>query len=414
MRLLGLEIKRMIKTKMIWLLLCGMFVLAVFMAYMPVTFEGAVITDENGNELEMTGFAAVKYFQEKNRLFGEVTEENLVQAATVYQEVYEEYDSDYGNEIPAEIFYARLAEYRPFIRGIKEVFADAQTGIAPGVRDLDLDEIEDYYEMLPKRLAFVMDMEQKDYPSAKEAAFRKFEKVILPYQYYYGASRNSLDYETLFIFLMTIFGVIITATVFSSDYQTKADDILRCTRHGRMKIAGVKVLASFIITGSAYLICGVIWILLTNIFFGWDGTKTSMQMIFSVTSLPAFTIGQLQWANLFGGLILFLSTIGFTLLISATAKDNVSALALGLFGVLLPTIVYVMGVPGALGDWLSCILPSGGIGLGNAFLYSMYGFVFLHIGTASLWNVDVLLFLGIIKIPAFFAGAMMSYCKRYV
>ncbi len=413
MRLLGLEIKRIIMTKITWLLLCCMFAFAVLMAYLPVTFEGAVVTDENGEELEITGFEAVKYFQGKNELFGEVTEENLERAATVYQEVYEAYDSDYGSEIPAGVFYARLAEYRPFIKGIKEAFADVQTGIAPGVRDLDLDKIEDYYEMLPKRLASVMNMEQKDHPSAKEAAFRKFNKVSLPYQYYYGASGNSMDYETLFIFLMTIFGVIITATVFSSDYQTKADDILRCTRHGRMKIAGIKVLASFLITGSAYLICGIIWILLTNVFFGWDGTKTSMQIIFSVTSLPSFNIGQLQWANLLGGLILFLSTIGFTLLISASAKDNVSAVALGLLGVLLPTIVYVMGVPGALGDWISCLLPSGGIGFGNALLYSMYDFIFLHIGNASFWNVDVLLFLGAIKIPVFILGAVVFYCRRY-
>ncbi|MDE7286585.1 MAG: ABC transporter permease subunit, partial [Lachnospiraceae bacterium] len=343
MRLLGLEMKRILRTKITWLLLGGTFFLSVLMAYLPVTFEGAVIKDANGNESEITGMQAVKYFQEKNELFGEVTGEKLKQAATVYQEVYEAYDSDYGNGIPAEVFYARLVEYRPFIQGIKEVFADAETGIAPGVRDLDLNKIDNYYEMLPKRLASIMDMEQKDYPSAKEAAFRKFEKVNRPYQYYYGASHNSMDYETLFIFLMTIFGVIITATVFSSDYQTKADDILRCTKHGRMKIAGVKVLASFLITGSAYLICGTVWIVLTNTLFGWEGTKTSMQIIFSVTSLPAFTIGWLQWVNLLGGFILFLSTIGFTLLISASAKDNVSAVALGLLGVLLPTIVYVMG-----------------------------------------------------------------------
>lgn len=413
MRLLVLEMKRILNTKITWLLLGGTFFLSVLMAYLPVTFEGAVITDVNGNESEITGLQAVKYFQEKNQLFGEVTAEKLKLAATVYQEVYEVYDSDYGNEIPAEVFYERLAEYRPFIKGIKEVSADAETGIVPGVRDLDLNKIDNYYEMLPERLASIMDMEQKDHPSAKEAAFRKFEKVSRPYQYYYGASGNSMDYETLFIFLMTIFGVIITATVFSSDYQTKADDILRCTKHGRMKIAVVKVLASFIITGSAYLICGVAWILLTNTLFGWEGTKTSMQIIFSVTALPAFTIGQLQWVNLLGGFVLFLSTIGFTLLISASVRDNVSAVALGLFSVLLPTIVYVMGVPGTVGDWLSCILPSGGIGLGNAMLYSMYDFIFLHIGKASLWNVDVLLFLGVVKIPVFLAGAVVSYCRRY-
>lgn len=412
MRLLSLEIKRILKSKITWVLLLCSFIFAVLMAYLPVTFEGAIITDPNGNEREISGLKAVQYFQEMDELFGEVTTEKLRQTVERYQEVYEAYDSQYGNEVPAAVFYAKLAKYRPFIRGIKEVFANPETGIAVGVRDLDIDRIEDYYEMLPKRLISIMDMEQKNYPSAKEAALGKFERVNRPYRYYYGASGNSMDYETLFIFLMTLFGVIITATVFSSDYQTKADDILRCTKHGRLRIAGIKVLAAFLITGSIYLICGSVWILVTNTLFGWEGTKTSMQLIFSVTSLAPFTIGQLQWVNLLGGFILFLATISFTLFLSARARDNVSALALGLAFALLPVIVY-MSVPGALGDWLSCILPSGGIGLGNSILYSMYDFIFLHIGRASFWNVDVLLILGVIKIPVFAWGAVSYYCRRY-
>ena len=412
MRLLSLEIKRILKSKITWVLLLCSFIFAVLMAYLPVTFEGAIITDPNGNEREISGLKAVQYFQEMDELFGEVTTEKLRQTVEMYQEVYEAYDSQYGNEVPAAVFYAKLAKYRPFIRGIKEVFANPETGIAAGVRDLDIDRIEDYYEMLPKRLISIMDMEQKNYPSAKEAALGKFERVNRLYRYYYGASGNSMDYETLFIFLMTLFGVIITATVFSSDYQTKADDILRCTKHGRLRIAGIKVLAAFLITGSIYLICGSVWILVTNTLFGWEGTKTSMQLIFSVTSLAPFTIGQLQWVNLLGGFILFLATISFTLFLSARARDNVSALALGLAFALLPVIVY-MSVPGALGDWLSCILPSGGIGLGNSIFYSMYDFIFLHIGGVSFWNVDVLLILGVIKIPVFAWGAVSSYCRRY-
>ncbi|MBD5546254.1 MAG: ABC transporter permease subunit [Lachnospiraceae bacterium] len=412
MRLLSLEIKRILKSKITWVLLLCSLIFAVLMAYLPVTFEGAIIADPDGNEREISGLKAVQYFQEMDELFGEVTTEKLRQTVERYQEVYEVYDSQYGNEVPAAVFYAELAKYRPFIRGVKEVFANPETGIAAGVRDLDIDRIEDYYEMLPKRLISIMDMEQKNYPSAKEAALGKFKRVNRPYRYYYGASGNSMDYETLFIFLMTLLGVIITATVFSSDYQTKADDILRCTKHGRLRIAGIKVLAAFLITGSSYLICGIVWILVTNTLFGWEGTRTSMQLIFSVTSLVPFTIGQLQWVNLLGGFILFLATISFTLFLSARARDNVSALALGLTFALLPVIVY-MSVPGALGDWLSCILPSGGIGLGNSILYSMYDFIFLHIGRASFWNADVLLILGVIKIPVFAWGAISSYCRRY-
>lgn len=412
MRLLGLEIKRILKTRITWILLAVSLFLGVIMAYLPVTFEGAVVTTDEGEEREITGLEAVAYYQNKREMFGEVTVEKLQKAAAVYQEVYEAYDSQYGSEVPAEVFYEKLAIYQPFIRGIKEAFADAETGIAPGVRDLDISQVGDYYEQLEKRLTAVMDMEQKKYPSAKRVALNKFARVERPYSYYYGASGNSMDYETLLLFLLTIFGVVITATVFSADRQTGADDILRCTRNGRLKLAGVKVAAAFLITGVTCLLCGVIWIFITNTLFGWEGTKTSMQIFYSVTSLLPFTMGELQWANLLGGFILFLAAISFTLFLSTLAKDNVSALALGLVFALLPVIVY-MAVPGVLGEWLLCILPSGGIGFGNSLLYAMSDFSFLHIGAASFWDVDVLLLLGMIKIPLFSFLAVFAYCKRY-
>lgn len=413
MRLLGLEIKRILKTRITWILLAASLFLGVIMAYLPVTFEGVVVTTEGGEEKEITGLEAVAYYQNKREMFGEVTAEKLQEAVTVYQEVYETYDSQYGSEVPAEMFYKKLAGYSPFIHGIKEAFANAETGVAPEVRDLDIRQVGDYYDQLEKRLAAVMDMEQKKHPQAKQTALDKFARVSRPYRYYYGAGGNSMDYETLFLFLITIFSVVIAATIFSADRQTGADDILRCTRHGRLKLAGVKVAAAFLITGITCLLCGIIWILTTNTLFGWEGTETSMQVIYSVTSLLPFTVGQLQWANLLGGYVLFLATISFTLFLSSLAKDNVSALALGLFFALLPIIVYT-AVPGVLGDWLSCILPSGGIGLGNSLLYAMCDFSFLHIGSASFWNVDVLLLLGIFKIPLFSFLAMFAYCKRYV
>lgn len=412
MRLLALEIKRIFKTRITRILLAASFFLGVIMAYLPVTFEGAVVTGSDGEEKEITGLDAVAYYQKNRDMFGEVTAEKLQEAVAVYQQVYETYDSQYGNEVPAGVFYEELVKYRPFIRGIREAFADPETGIAPGVRDLDIKQVGDYYGQLEKRLTSVMDIEQKKNPSAKEIALDKFARVSRPYKYYYGAFGNSMDYETLLLFLLAIFGVVITATIFSADRQTGADDILRCTRHGRRRLAGVKVTAAFLITGVTCLLCGIVWILTTNTLFGWEGTETSMQIFYSVTSLLPFTVGQLQWANWLGGCILFLATVSFTLFLSSLARDNVSALALGLVFALLPVIVY-MAVPGVLGEWLSCILPSGGIGLGNSLLYAMCEFSFLHIGAASFWNVDILLLLGILKIPLFSFLAVFSYCRRY-
>ena len=412
MRLLALEIKRVLKTRLTWILIAVSVLLSVFMAYVPITFEGAKVVDEAGNFVTVKGIDAIRYYRE-NTTQGIVTPEILEEAVRTYQEVYATYDSDYGENVPSEVYYEKLSTYEQYIRGIKEAFSDRKSGMAPGIRDIPPDKVGNYYNMLEDRLASVLDMEQNGYPSAKEVALSKFAKVQTPYKYYYGASSNSMDYETLYIFLITILCAVIVAPIFSTEYQTGADDIIRCTKNGRKKLAVVKVGSACLITGILYLLCGVTWIVVTNSLYGWEGTKTSIQIIFSVTTLLPYNIGQLQWANMIVGFLLFMSTICFTLLLSVWAKNNVSALASALIFVMLPVIVY-MAVPGQLGEWIQALLPGAGIGLSNSFLYGMLNFDFLHLGSASFWNTDVMFALTFVKIPLFLVLAVFLYDRKKI
>lgn len=92
-------------------------------------------------------------------------------------------------------------------------------------------------------------------------------------------------------FLVLLFCVVIAAPVFSADYQSGADDILRCTRHGRRDLGIAKVLAALLISALAFLLCAVIFILVTNSLFGWECTKTSIQMLYSIVTLAELNIG---------------------------------------------------------------------------------------------------------------------------
>lgn len=411
MRLFVLEIKRVLKTRITWILLAAAFILTAVLAYIPVTFEG-VIVDENGTKTTLTGLKAVQYYQQYNdTIYGEVTTDKLKEAVVKRQELYKEYDSEYGENIPAKVYYEELAPSDEYVHGIKEAFADPETGFASQILEIDPENVDEYYDKLTDRLSSVMNMEQKDYPSAQKKAQEKFEKVKRPYVYYYGAGSNSMDYQVLLIFAISIFCVVIAAPVFSSEYQTGADDILRCTKHGRVRLAVTKIVSAVLITGITFVLCGILYILFANSLFGWEGTKTSMQIIYSVTSLPAYTIGQLQWANLAGSLLILLSTVSFTLFLSSKVKNNVNALAAGLLFAILPIIVDA-ALPGQLGAWLGCILPAGGIGLSNCLLYSMRDFIFLHVGQASVWNVDLLLAIRLIEIPLFAVLAVYTYCRR--
>ena len=88
-------------------------------------------------------------------------------------------------------------------------------------------------------------------------------------------------------------------------------------------------------------------------------------------------------------------------------------LALALLFVLLPFLVYTM-MPGQLGDWLQTLLPGAGIGLGNSLLYAMTNFDFLHLGSASFWNTDVMLMLALVKIPLFIMFTIVVYDRKRI
>ena len=77
--------------------------------------------------------------------------------------------------------------------------------------------------------------------------------------------------------------------------------------------------------------------------------------------------------------LIFFAEVAFVLMASVWAKNNLTALSVALISVVAPLIVYMV-VPGSFGEWLSTLIPAGGIGLSNALLYKMISFDFLYAG----------------------------------
>ena len=136
-----------------------------------------------------------------------------------------------------------------------------------------------------KRLESLMKMEQEDYPKAQQKAIEMYEQVEKPYVFYPGYNKDAMDYQVLLSFLVMVICVVIAAPIFSSDYQTEADAILRCTKHGRMKLATTKIVSALLISGIIYTICIGTYIIVSNSLFGWECTETSVQMLYSIISL---------------------------------------------------------------------------------------------------------------------------------
>lgn len=64
MKILYLELKRVLKSKLTWILLALALLISILLAWLPTTYCYSNYTDEAGNEVNLTGLASIAH--EKN------------------------------------------------------------------------------------------------------------------------------------------------------------------------------------------------------------------------------------------------------------------------------------------------------------------------------------------------------------
>lgn len=410
MRLFWLEIKRVLKSRRTMVLLAVAIVLSLLMAVVPVSFDSINRPNADGSVTELNGYEAIKY--KKNyytTTYGEVTPEKVADALRSYQACIMEYGGAEDN-VPLDVYIERLLPIKPMLRGLVEAYAAPQTLIAADLMEIDPNDVEKtYYEKCYSHLKDIMQVEQEKHPAAQEKASELYEKVDT-FVLNAGLSRDTFDYIELYIMLMAILCIAMTAPLFSGEYQTGADSILRCTKHGRSKLAITKMVASLTIFAITYALCIAVQLLIINFAFGYDCLKTSIQMLYSIINLPNINMGQTEIILAAGGLLSVLACIGCTMFISAKCKDSLSSMLIAIIILFIPLFAYQVFDA----TWISSILPSAGIGLQNNLLYQLIDFNYLHIGNMSFWTPYVILISAAVEIPVFLILAVRSYCKHQV
>lgn len=163
----------------------------------------------------------------------------------------------------------------------------------------------------------------------------------------------------------------------------------------------------------AYVLCIGIYILVSNSLWGWECTKTSMQMLYSTINLPNMNIGQLQIFIAVSGLLSLLAVVSLTVFLSSKIKNMVVCLSTALLFSILPIILYMI-LPKEIGIWVYSILPAAGNALQTSILYAATEFDFWNIGNIAIWLVHVMLGAYVIEIPLFTALAVYSYSRHKI
>ena len=412
MRLLILELKRVLKTRATVILLLFSLFLAFLMAYIPTTFSYHEYTDADGNKVELTGLASIAYEKEQQAdLAGAVTPDKVRQAVENYQACLTKYGVKDSYDLPDGVYEEEIMPYAPLLHGVREIFANPNTGIAPSLMEIDPAKIDDFYGQCERRNASLMKQEQRESSAAQAAARDMYQKVEKPFLFFPGYSSNPMDYQIIIAFLILLFCTVIAAPVFTSDYQTGADDILRCTKYGKVNFAITKIISALLICSVTFSLCTFIYIMVSNSLFGWECTKTSMQMIYSIVNLPDVNIGQLQRFTAVSGLLCIMAAVSFTLFLSSKFQNVVVSSSAALLFCILPIIVYI-ALPVNIANWIYPVIPASGVGLQTSILYAAIDFEFWSIGNSAIWLPYVMLGAYVIEIPLFIVLTVYSYSRH--
>lgn len=406
MRLYYLEMKRLIRTKSVWILMIAMVVLAAVMAYVPVTFIRAYKTDA-GNVQAVTGVQAVKISKETRKdMEGEVTEEKIRQAIRVLNEMYQEYGSSFMEEVSADVYAEKIYPIMPVLNIIEQVLAPDGKNLY-NMEAFDVKE-EDAATIYEKYREEIQGLSQN--PELVKEMQKISGSVKTPFTYESGMTLETVDYYTIYLFLVMFAFIVIASPVYAAEYQTGADDVIRCTKNGRVRIAVTKILVTFTLAVATFVASSLTFVAVLYILYGGSGFGTSIQMGY-VFYLPALTIGSMLKLQIAGGVLFTLATVSFVLFLSSKCK-NVQTALISAFGIaILPMILNMAGNNNVL-NTMRCILPTGGFGLINGLQSELMARNFALVAGHYIWLPYILLVAAAVAVPVFVGLTIVSYCRR--
>lgn len=134
MGVLRVELKRVVKARMTWVLLGLALLLSAVLAYLPVTYCSSTYLDENGKEVTVTGRASIACEKARQaETAGPVTPERIRAALERYQVCLRQYGVTESYDLPEGVYEQEILPIAPLLHGVKEAFADPNTGMAPSL-----------------------------------------------------------------------------------------------------------------------------------------------------------------------------------------------------------------------------------------------------------------------------------------
>lgn len=412
MRLYTQELKRILKSSRAKVIILLAVLLPILLAFLATEFNDANYVDTNGDIIPLHGTEAMRFLKEANADGnGEATIERLKDALRTYQALYEEYGTDpLESGFPLDVHWRDVQPIRALLRMITQTYSQPDGTI--DLRTLSVDDLDSFYEDVENKLTAVMESDQElRRPAMIRMAQQIFHKVKTPFTISQGYTRDAFDYIEFTILFLVILSATLAAPAFSERYGSGEDSILRCTVFGRGKLVRTTVIAELTVVTAMYFIGIALHLLISDMVFGVETLKESVQTLYTVYSLPNMSLLNLQIILALAGWLCCLTVTTMALCISARVTETSTAMVLSLIIVILPTLLYSIG-GGA--SWLLALLPSASVGLSNNMLMSLVDLRFLMLGDTAFWYPIVLVCTSTVEFFLFGIITHIMYAKHQV
>ena len=313
---------------------------------------------------------------------------------------------------PNDLYQEYIAPVRQLTNQIEEAYTIPSDGFwtwTP-LEQIPVEEMSGFYNKVENYRYDIIDYQYGGNQNVRDIAQELSDKIERPFLMYGDFSFESMEYFELTIFLLVILCGAIAAPTFSENYENGSDQILRCTKYGRIHCSIAKFCAISSILSLFYLLCTCIHIGILNVAFGTESLGTSIQMFGSIVSLANLNIGQLEIVLIFCGLLTVISTVCAILFISAKTRTSFAAVLIAIVLIILPIILYfILGM-----SWIVYIFPSSGVGLQNSLLYQLSDMNFVMIGKSVVWVPKMIYIIPFIEMIVFIFLTIRTYCKHQI
>lgn len=354
-RLILFEIKKMLTRRTALAANVGVAVFLV--AIMALNVVQAKTTDASGAILSGTD-AIAQSRQEADAHAGAITPERAAADIAAYQErLFSRIDRDEVTQMTGSAVYDLMFQsfsdeevyelYNPYWSWLLRPWRVSGEEPAQTAARVTPEMAADWYGASADLIRQALDDGQGgmwEYSQAERAYWTEMGAgVPEPIEYgYVGGWENIISCAAFLVF--TILAVCVTlAPTFSFEYQSGADAVVLATRRGRSTLVAAKVVAALAYATAYFLLCAVIIVGFSLVFYGADGFGLSMQSM-ALSSPYPLTAGQA--ALVLVGLM-YVACLGFaclTLGVSSRARSTLAVFLTDVVLVLLTGLVPTAGV----------------------------------------------------------------------